>query len=353
MSLLIDSINMQNQDDSLSPDLVEVLADFHQANLEVQKFCKQEQESVVERVATLKQRKKKFSTSIGAVAGELTKLIKLNIGGDTNFVVRRDTLLRLPSRLSQMFSGRWEKQLPRDSEGRFFLDFNPQHMRAIFTWLAEAKRYNNDGPRLPHPREKLPTEKAWGFDELLEYLQLEEHGAQSSSSSIIEEKLLSAVKAMLPQTAELQLLYRASRDGFGATEFHRLCDRQGATVVIAKSCGGYIFGGFTEKPWDANLNGYCDCTQSFLFRLAGPEVSAPSKHPMYQNHCNGIYCHTSCGPTFGGGHDMQIQSGTGQSSKVSFNVGHTYNKAGEGASLNTLAESSSVSVTDYEVFRVD
>ena len=144
-----------------------------------------------------------------------------------------------------------------------------------------------------------------------------------------------------------RLLFRASRDGNTPQAFHQRCDNRGPTVVVAKSQGGHLFGGFTEVPWDSS-NQWKFSYQSFLFRLSGPGGVEPSKHPIYQNHQNGIYCYPASEPAFGGGHDMLIQS-----SRVTFNIGNTYNPQsvlGNGGSFNCLAESKSAQLVDYEVF---
>jgi len=44
------------------------------------------------------------------------------------------------------------------------------------------------------------------------------------------------------------LLYRASRDGWAASNFHSCCDFKGPTVTVVK-CGENIFGGYTEESW--------------------------------------------------------------------------------------------------------
>ena len=46
-----------------------------------------------------------------------------------------------------------------------------------------------------------------------------------------------------------RLLYRASEHGYTAESFHGYCDDQGPTLVIIKSSGGWIFGGYTTKSW--------------------------------------------------------------------------------------------------------
>ena len=48
---------------------------------------------------------------------------------------------------------------------------------------------------------------------------------------------------------KFKLLYRGSRNGFKALDFHRCCDNQGCTFTIIKSEMGKIFGGYTDIPW--------------------------------------------------------------------------------------------------------
>ncbi len=46
------------------------------------------------------------------------------------------------------------------------------------------------------------------------------------------------------------LLYRASRHDYMANSFHKYCDKvKGPTLVIIKSSGGWIFGGYTTQSW--------------------------------------------------------------------------------------------------------
>lgn len=44
------------------------------------------------------------------------------------------------------------------------------------------------------------------------------------------------------------LIYRASRDGWAAADFHSRCDYKGPTVTVIMS-GKSIFGGYTEQQW--------------------------------------------------------------------------------------------------------
>ena len=46
-----------------------------------------------------------------------------------------------------------------------------------------------------------------------------------------------------------KLLYRASEHGYTAKSFHEYCDKKKPTLVIIKSSGGWIFGGYTTQSW--------------------------------------------------------------------------------------------------------
>jgi hypothetical protein len=47
------------------------------------------------------------------------------------------------------------------------------------------------------------------------------------------------------------LLWRGSRDGFGADQFHRRWDGHANTLTQIEDTGGNIFGGFTPVGWES------------------------------------------------------------------------------------------------------
>ena len=49
-----------------------------------------------------------------------------------------------------------------------------------------------------------------------------------------------------------KLLYRASEHDYTAKSFHEYCDDKGPTLIIIKSSGGWIFGGYTTQSWSSN-----------------------------------------------------------------------------------------------------
>jgi prefoldin subunit 5 len=108
-----------------------------------------------------------------------------------------------------------------------------------------------------------------------------------------------------------EILWRGSRDGFEAQEFHRRCDGHSNTLTVILDTKGNIFGGFTPVEWDSRVwNGYWadrdnmpkvdDSLKSFLFTLKNPHniparrfaLKAEAKHKA-------LFCGRFCGPSFG------------------------------------------------------
>jgi len=102
---------------------------------------------------------------------------------------------------------------------------------------------------------------------------------------------------------KLELLYRGSRDGFAAANFHQKCDGKGPTWTVIKSQNQVnIFGGYTQDSWSGS--GAYGQGRAWLFALTNKygkpvrlEAGAAS---------NNQYNNSSYGPTFGAGHDLHV-----------------------------------------------
>jgi BTB/POZ domain-containing protein KCTD9 len=66
---------------------------------------------------------------------------------------------------------------------------------------------------------------------------------------------------------KLNLIYKASRDGFKAIDFHSRCDNKGATISVIKSEHGKTFGGFTNLDWNSNNIWIVGEGKSFIFQM--------------------------------------------------------------------------------------
>jgi hypothetical protein len=109
-------------------------------------------------------------------------------------------------------------------------------------------------------------------------------------------------------------LWRGSRDGFTAKEFHRRCDGRANTLTLILDTDGNVFGGFTPVEWESRTksphykgdNNYGkwkgdDSLQSFLFTLRNPHGVQPRKFALKAGKKDkAIYCRSNLGPDFGG-----------------------------------------------------
>jgi hypothetical protein len=112
------------------------------------------------------------------------------------------------------------------------------------------------------------------------------------------------------QGKALQLLWRGSRDGFKAAEFHRRCDGHPNTVTVIRDVDGNVFGGFTPVEWESRLwnqekgernNRWKgdDSLKSFIFTLKNPHNIAARKFALKPEKKNrAIKCTSEMGPHF-------------------------------------------------------
>jgi hypothetical protein len=110
---------------------------------------------------------------------------------------------------------------------------------------------------------------------------------------------------------QFQLLWRGSRDGFGAAEFHRRCDGHGNTLTVILDTKGNIFGGFTPVEWESRVYSQrqgdgdnClkadESLKSFLFTLKNPH-NIPAKRFALKTEAKdrAIICDSRWCPRFG------------------------------------------------------
>jgi hypothetical protein len=81
---------------------------------------------------------------------------------------------------------------------------------------------------------------------------------------------------------QFSLLWRGSRHGFRARDFHHLCDGHANTLTLILDTNGNIFGGFTPVPWEG---GSCKAKgdptfKSFIFTLKNPHNFPARKFPL-------------------------------------------------------------------------
>ncbi|XP_065101777.1 interferon-induced protein 44-like isoform X2 [Paramisgurnus dabryanus] len=136
---------------------------------------------------------------------------------------------------------------------------------------------------------------------------------------------------------DLTLLYKASVHGYNGAAFHKLCDHQGPTLLVAYNNSGYIFGGYTSKDYTQSGQ-YVTDKEAFLFYYQG-------QIPVCIKINSGQYARIddSVWPTFG------------QQLHFCYNNQPTlYNQGGNAFTINTaLMYGNNTNLTECEVFKIE
>jgi hypothetical protein len=98
--------------------------------------------------------------------------------------------------------------------------------------------------------------------------------------------------------------------------------------------------------------GYRQAPGSFIFSLRNKENLPPFKAPLKSNREQyAIYCSTSYGPSFGGGHDLHISNNAASNTNSYTNFGSYYQlPSGVSSRLDILAGTYYFSPSEVEVF---
>ena len=113
-----------------------------------------------------------------------------------------------------------------------------------------------------------------------------------------------------------ELLYRATRDGFGASDFHALCDGDFATITVVRTPGGHVFGGVREIGYGGTGNSYVTTDKAFVYGIRthgspdAPVVFLPTKNLQW-----GIEQQSGTLGAWGGGHALKIGTNANLPSK--------------------------------------
>ena len=144
------------------------------------------------------------------------------------------------------------------------------------------------------------------------------------------------------------MVYRGTRDGFRARDFHGKCDNIFPSLVLIRSSQpqSQIFGGYTSKPWNSQKS-YSHCSQSFLFSITN------LKKIKVKNPGRAILCNQDFGPNFGGT-DLFIDNNCNITNTNFTEVGTNYetlqNEDGDGKLF--LGGTHSFKIDEIEIFKV-
>ena len=149
----------------------------------------------------------------------------------------------------------------------------------------------------------------------------------------------------------LSLIFRASRDGYKVSDFHRLCDDKPRTLVIIQSNFGNIFGGYSTHPWKSYLQGqYVEDPDAFLFSL-----TYHTKHKQMKNNEFALYLNKNYGPVYGKGYDLCVKDECNKKLNNYSRLGNSFLAPAEMEledNYSYFGGSERFSIDEYEVFEI-
>ena len=99
---------------------------------------------------------------------------------------------------------------------------------------------------------------------------------------------------------DLECVYKASKDGFSAVDFHEKCDGRGSGLVVILTGSGKVFGGFNPLGWEST-DDYGNTNSAFLFF---EKNGAFKKCDVLSGGNAAIFDYATGGPQFGSVSDV-------------------------------------------------
>ena len=155
----------------------------------------------------------------------------------------------------------------------------------------------------------------------------------------------------------MELLYRGTRDGMTANDFHNKCDNKGKTICLFLNDKDNIFGGYSSIPW-ANNGGSKIVDDCFLFTLTNIHNIEPTKF-LYTKG-KSVQHLRNYGPVFGDGTDLDFGENSGDFTLDNSNYSafpYSYeDSTGKGKSIFTSDLNNNISyfkIKELEVFKLN
>lgn len=176
------------------------------------------------------------------------------------------------------------------------------------------------------------------------------------SNLIQDEEDQSFIKLMLEnhlkKNERLNLIFQATKNGFKANDFHRICDGKSKTFIIAKSNYGNVYGGYASVPWQSvNKGEYIQDPHAFLYSL-----TYHTKHKQVKNNEFSIFVSKQYGPVFGIGFDLCIKDDCHKKGDNFCRLGNSFQGLSSDSvedDYNYLGGNEYFAVEEYEVFQIE
>jgi hypothetical protein len=152
------------------------------------------------------------------------------------------------------------------------------------------------------------------------------------------------------------LLWRGSRDGFGAAQFHAKCDGHPNTITFISDIAENVFGGFTPSEWEGGTSKIVKTKASpgsFLFSIKNPQ-NCPGMFPLKEEQEDfAIACAAEYGPVFGyGPPDIFVADNCNQNGNSYTRAFGTNYKNATGIDKYFMTGTEKFKVFEIEVFEI-
>ncbi|PRP85000.1 hypothetical protein PROFUN_07288 [Planoprotostelium fungivorum] len=234
-----------------------------------------------------------FVKKLQANTEGVARRVNLNVGG-TRFTTTKETLLQLEDTYFSAMLANSDHFKPED-DGSYFIDRSPKYFEIILQYLRSGTICTQGMTR--EQMRELVSE----LDYYCIHLELQD---ANSLLSIYHEDVINGW--MNRENYKIgPLLYKATRHGFTAEDFHRKCDNRGPTVTLLRSRSGYLFGGINKWMWNPKV-----AQKTMIFTLTNPHGIEPTFYPLKEECILPKVYKSDMGAIFGGnekwGHDIRV-----------------------------------------------
>ena len=310
-----------NEKETFSATLTASAAETEAALKQRRTEMDQAWDSVDERWKELEQRM--VEVGIARPSSSSEGMVRMNVGG-SHVNCRRSVLEGKRGSCSQawslgnLFEAQWDERVPRDADGRIVLDESPVCAKHLVHALLTGNHDFGAGLIAEEKPYLLYVARALG----LSPVGMSVEGGSTILRPGAEGPLTAALQSWCPdKPGGLQLLYRASRDGWTPAAFHAKCDSSSSTVTmfqVGSGEGASIAGGYSSVSWAPSQQervqyqrGYTSAVPScspgaFIFMLRDGTVGGAKREfqPVkwgIKSGQDGLAVYKSCHslPTFG------------------------------------------------------
>jgi hypothetical protein len=172
----------------------------------------------------------------------------------------------------------------------------------------------------------------------------------------IDSKIISAIPPIFSVFGDktFRLLYRGSRDGFGASHFHSRCNGHPNVITLISTKNNCIFGGYSPLAWQSrnhNTSSADSSLTSFVFTIKNPH-NMPARIFKQKQVANAINDYSSSGPAYGNPVDFYVADQCHASTSSYSNLGQVYVNDTGIPGDQVLTGSHYFTVEEIEVFEV-